>query len=108
MGSENNRLHQLKLLVTNAKLKEPPGLFTKGDPYAEVTVDGQPPHKTDPAKGTWEPCWNHPFDLLVSVFYIVLCLILTSNYRASYLSFLSLSYRALQFNGWFSFPQEAR
>ena len=75
MGSENNRLHQLKLLVTNAKLKEPPGLFTKGDPYAEVTVDGQPPHKTDPAKGTWEPCWNHPFDLLVSVVFIVLCFI---------------------------------
>jgi len=66
MGSEHNRLHQLKLLVNNAKLKEPPGLFTKGDPYAEVTVDGQPPHKTDYAKGTWEPCWNHPFDLLVS------------------------------------------
>lgn len=66
MGSEHNTLHQLKLFVNNAKLKEPPGLFTKGDPYAEVTVDGQPPHKTDHTKATWEPCWNQSFDLLVS------------------------------------------
>ena len=65
MGSEHNTLHQLKLFVNNAKLKEPPGLFTKGDPYAEVTVDGQPPHKTDHTKATWEPCWNQSFDLLV-------------------------------------------
>ena len=63
---DTSTLHQLKLVVNNATLKETGGLFTKGDPFAEVVVDSQPPHKTDCVKATWEPCWNHSFDLLVS------------------------------------------
>jgi len=58
-------LHQLKLHVGNATLREVSGLFSKGDPQVELSVDGQEPHKTDTAKGTWEPVWNHTFDILV-------------------------------------------
>ena len=58
-------------MINNASLRETGGLFTKGDPFAEVVVDNQPPHKTEFVKGTWEPCWNHAFDLLVSTLYKV-------------------------------------
>lgn len=60
------RLHQLTLTINNAKLKETGGIFTKGDPFAEVIVDNAPARKTELAKGTWEPVWNQKFPLLVS------------------------------------------
>lgn len=39
--------------------------LAKGDPYAKVVVDSQPPKKTEPARKTWEPIWNESFVVLV-------------------------------------------
>ena len=36
---------------------------SKGDPYVELVVDGQPPRKTDIARKTWEPKWNEDFTM---------------------------------------------
>ena len=48
--------------VCNAKLSSQGGMFTtKPDAYLELSVDGQPPRKTDTVKKTWNPTWNDHF-----------------------------------------------
>jgi hypothetical protein len=48
--------------VSNARLTSQGGLFTsKADPYLELSVDGQPPRKTEVIKKTWNPTWNDHF-----------------------------------------------
>lgn len=66
MGDQGS-LQQLKLTISNAKLKETGGLFTKGDPYCEIIVDEAPPRKTETCKSTYEPVWNQDFALLVNL-----------------------------------------
>lgn len=53
----------LFLLVKSAKLKETGNsLFGgKGDPYVEMTIDDQPPRKTEVQKKTWTPTWDEHF-----------------------------------------------
>ena len=49
-------------LVAGAKLNSFGGFFSsKPDPYLELSVDGQPPRKTDVVKKTLNPSWNEHF-----------------------------------------------
>ena len=63
----NNVTHCVAIIsflitVKSAKLKDTgSGFFSKGDPYVEMTVDGQPPRKTEVVKKTWHPSWNEHF-----------------------------------------------
>ena len=55
------------LSVSNAKLTVSGGLFSsKADPYLQLSVDGQPPRKTEVAKKTWNPAWNEHFTVYVT------------------------------------------
>jgi atrophin-1 interacting protein 5 (WW domain-containing E3 ubiquitin protein ligase 1) len=63
-GPQNS---QLQVTISNAKLISQGGLFTsKADPYLELSVDGQPPRKTEVTKKTWNPTWNDHFTVLVT------------------------------------------
>lgn len=61
------RLSQLHVVIKSAKLKETGNsLFgAKGDPYVEMTIDDQPPRKTEVQKKTWTPTWDEHFTVLV-------------------------------------------
>jgi hypothetical protein len=48
--------------VGSAKVQPGGGFFTgKADPYLELSVDGQPPRKTEVIKKSWVPNWNEHF-----------------------------------------------
>ncbi|XP_072014126.1 E3 ubiquitin-protein ligase Itchy-like [Amphiura filiformis] len=65
-GQTQAPLSQLQVTIKSAKLKDTgSGFFSKGDPYVEMTVDGQPPRKTEVVKKTWHPSWNEHFTVLV-------------------------------------------
>ncbi|XP_071813245.1 E3 ubiquitin-protein ligase Su(dx)-like [Apostichopus japonicus] len=65
--TDSARLSQLHVVIQSAKLKETgTSLFGgKGDPYVEMTIDGQPPRRTEVQKKTWTPTWNEHFTVLV-------------------------------------------
>ncbi len=54
---------QLSLHVDNAKLVSSSTALLKPNPYVEVVVDGKPPKKTDVAKATYQPRYEHPVKL---------------------------------------------
>ncbi|XP_033625992.1 NEDD4-like E3 ubiquitin-protein ligase WWP1 [Asterias rubens] len=59
-------LSQLVVTIRSADLKDTNNsFFSKGDPYVEMTVDGQPPRKTEVVKKTWTPSWDEHFTVLV-------------------------------------------
>lgn len=50
------------ILVSGAKLQGHGGVFqSKPDLFAEVSVDGQTPRKTEVQKKTQNPTWNEDF-----------------------------------------------
>jgi Ca2+-dependent lipid-binding protein len=52
------------LTVKSSKLSTVGGLVpSKPDPFAEISVDGQPPRKTDILKKTLTPKWDEDFTL---------------------------------------------
>ncbi|XP_021379253.1 NEDD4-like E3 ubiquitin-protein ligase WWP1 isoform X2 [Mizuhopecten yessoensis] len=58
---------QLQVTVQSAKITASSGLLaSKPDTFAEVSVDGQPPRKTDVSKKTSTPKWEEDFTLLVT------------------------------------------
>lgn len=58
---------QLQVTICGAKLRSVGGVFSsKADPYLELSVDGQPPRKTEVSKKTWSPSWNEHFTVLVT------------------------------------------
>ncbi|XP_038068088.1 E3 ubiquitin-protein ligase Su(dx)-like [Patiria miniata] len=59
-------LSQLVVTIRSAELRDTTNsFFSKGDPYVEMTVDGQPPRKTEVVKKTWNPSWEEHFTVLV-------------------------------------------
>lgn len=77
MSSTNQpKFHQLTCKVVAAKLK-----FTglgaswfsagKGDHYAEIIVDGEPPRRTETIRKTLEPRWDEQFTILVTPYSII-------------------------------------
>lgn len=71
-GSQRS-FYQLHCKINAAKLKDAgSGWFAgKGDPYAELVVDGQPPRKTDVVRKTWEPRWMEDFTILVTPYSVL-------------------------------------
>jgi len=66
-ASSTTQYSQLEVTICNCKLNSQGGVFTsKPDAYIELSVDGQPPRKTDPVKKSWNPQWNEPFTVLVT------------------------------------------
>ncbi|ELT92881.1 hypothetical protein CAPTEDRAFT_225074 [Capitella teleta] len=60
-------VQSILLGVSAAKLNSHGGVFSsKADPYLELSVDGQPPRKTEIIKKTWTPTWNEHFTVLVT------------------------------------------
>ncbi|XP_064640128.1 E3 ubiquitin-protein ligase Su(dx)-like [Lineus longissimus] len=58
---------QLQVTICSAKVQPQGGFFTgKADPYLELSVDGQPPRKTEVIKKSWVPNWNEHFTVLVT------------------------------------------
>ncbi|XP_074644434.1 E3 ubiquitin-protein ligase Su(dx)-like [Tubulanus polymorphus] len=58
---------QLQVTISSAKLQSAGGIFnSKADPYLEMSVDSNPPRKTEVIKKTWNPQWNEPFTVLVT------------------------------------------
>ncbi|XP_061162801.1 E3 ubiquitin-protein ligase Su(dx)-like [Saccostrea echinata] len=65
--SNGAQYSQLQLTVNSAKITGSGGVFSsKPDPFVEVSVDGQPPRKTDVQKKTTNPKWDDDFTLLVT------------------------------------------
>jgi len=69
--SARPKFHQLICKIVSAKLKSTAvgsGWFSggKGDHYAEIIVDDEPPRKTDIIKKTLEPKWEESFTILVT------------------------------------------
>lgn len=63
----NAQFSQLKVTVKSSKLSTVGGLVpSKPDPFAEISVDGQPPRKTEILKKTLTPKWDEDFTLLVT------------------------------------------
>ncbi|KAL5022685.1 hypothetical protein ScPMuIL_001840 [Solemya velum] len=63
----NTQFSQLQVTVQNAKLTSGSGLFSsKPDPFLELSVDGQPPRKTEVVKKTTSPKWDEHFTVLVT------------------------------------------
>lgn len=63
----NAQFSQLQVTVLSSKLSTVGGLVpSKPDPYAEISVDSQPPRKTDILKKTLTPKWDEDFTLLVT------------------------------------------
>jgi len=65
------KFHQLQCKIIGAKLKSTglgAGWFSagKGDHYAEVIVDGEPPRRTEIIRKTLEPKWNELVTILVT------------------------------------------
>ena len=72
-GSTRAKFHQLNCKIIGAKLKSTgllvgTGWFSagKGDHYAELIVDGEPPRKTEIIRKTLEPKWDDLFTILVT------------------------------------------
>lgn len=58
---------QLQVTVQSAKITASSGLLSsKPDTFVEISVDSQPPRKTDVAKKTSAPKWEEDFTLLVT------------------------------------------
>lgn len=52
----------LHVLVSGAKIQGHSGVFqSKPDLFAEISVDGQTPRKTEVQKKTQNPTWNEDF-----------------------------------------------
>ncbi|XP_019628999.1 PREDICTED: NEDD4-like E3 ubiquitin-protein ligase WWP1 isoform X2 [Branchiostoma belcheri] len=66
--AQNPSFSQLQVTITSAKLKDVGGgwFASKPDPYVELSVDGQPPRKTEVVKKTLTPTWNEHFTVLVT------------------------------------------
>ncbi|GFO43496.1 nedd4-like e3 ubiquitin-protein ligase wwp1 [Plakobranchus ocellatus] len=78
--SSTPQLSQLIVTVSSAKLTGGGGLFTsKPDPYLELSVDGQPPRKTDVARKTTTPKWDEHFTVLVTPYSKLDLKVLSSN-----------------------------
>ncbi|XP_071091947.1 E3 ubiquitin-protein ligase Su(dx)-like [Haliotis cracherodii] len=66
-ASSTPQLSQLQVTIVSAKLNGSGGVFSsKPDPYLELSVDGQPPKKTDVSKKTTTPKWDEHFTVLVT------------------------------------------
>ncbi|XP_022340734.2 E3 ubiquitin-protein ligase Su(dx)-like isoform X2 [Crassostrea virginica] len=65
-ASTNPQYSQLQVTVNSAKITGSGGVFSKPDPFVEISVDHQPPRKTDPQKKTINPKWDDDFTLLVT------------------------------------------
>ncbi|GFR94962.1 NEDD4-like E3 ubiquitin-protein ligase WWP1 [Elysia marginata] len=78
--SSTPQLSQLIVTVSSAKLTAGGGLFTaKPDPYLELSVDGQPPRKTDVSRKTSTPKWDEHFTVLVTPYSKLDLKVLSSN-----------------------------
>ncbi|BFZ13158.1 hypothetical protein BsWGS_16197 [Bradybaena similaris] len=74
------QLSQLVVTVASAKLSTSGGLFSsKPDPYLELSVDGQPPRKTDVCRKTLLPKWDEHFTILVTPYSKLDLKVLSSN-----------------------------
>lgn len=63
----NAQFSQLQVTIKSSKLTTVGGLVpSKPDPFAEISVDGQPPRKTEILKKTLTPKWDEDFTLLVT------------------------------------------
>lgn len=78
--SSTPQLSQLIVTVSSAKLTSGGGLFAaKPDPYLELSVDGQPPRKTDVSRKTSTPKWDEHFTVLVTPYSKLDLKVLSSN-----------------------------
>ncbi|BFZ19909.1 hypothetical protein BsWGS_22948 [Bradybaena similaris] len=78
--SATPQLSQLIVTVSSAKLSTSGSLFSsKPDPYLEVSVDGQPPRKTDVCRKTYSPKWDENFTVLVTPYSKLDFKVLSSN-----------------------------
>lgn len=74
------QLSQLVVTVKSAKILTTGGLFSsKPDPYLELSVDGQPPRKTDVSRKTVSPKWDEHFTVLVTPYSKLDMKVLSSN-----------------------------
>lgn len=61
------QFNQLQVTVQSAKLSGSGGLFSsRPDSFIELSVDSQPPRKTEVCKKTSNPKWEEPFTVLVT------------------------------------------
>ncbi|XP_041375572.1 NEDD4-like E3 ubiquitin-protein ligase WWP1 [Gigantopelta aegis] len=66
-SASSPQLSQLQVTIQSAKLTTTGGIFSsKPDTYLELSVDGQPPRKTDISKKTTTPKWDEHFTVLVT------------------------------------------
>ncbi|KAK3589293.1 hypothetical protein CHS0354_026945 [Potamilus streckersoni] len=66
-GGSGAQFFQLQVTVASAKLTNTGGIFSsKPDPFLELSVDGQPPRKTEVCKKTVTPKWDEHFTVLVT------------------------------------------
>ncbi|RUS88330.1 hypothetical protein EGW08_003901 [Elysia chlorotica] len=78
--SSTPQLSQLIVTVSSAKLTSSGGIFAaKPDPYLELSVDGQPPRKTDVSRKTATPKWDEHFTVLVTPYSKLDLKVLSSN-----------------------------
>ncbi|KAK3772899.1 hypothetical protein RRG08_024084 [Elysia crispata] len=78
--SSTPQLSQLIVTVSSAKLTTGGGIFAaKPDPYLELSVDGQPPRKTDVSRKTATPKWDEHFTVLVTPYSKLDLKVLSSN-----------------------------
>ncbi|XP_005105292.1 E3 ubiquitin-protein ligase Su(dx) [Aplysia californica] len=79
-ASATPQLSQLVVTVKSAKITTVGGLFSsKPDPYLELSVDGQPPRKTDVCRKTLSPKWDDHFTVLVTPYSKLDLKVLSSN-----------------------------
>ncbi|KAJ8313203.1 hypothetical protein KUTeg_009244 [Tegillarca granosa] len=66
-ANSNAQFSQLQVTVQSAKITGTGGVFSsKPDPFVELSVDGQPPRKTEAGKKTTTPKWDEDFTILVT------------------------------------------
>jgi len=61
----HNKYLQMNLTVDTARLNNVAGIL-KPNPYAEVTVDGKPPKKTETCKSSYHPKWHCDLTVVVT------------------------------------------
>ncbi|XP_052815238.1 E3 ubiquitin-protein ligase Su(dx)-like [Mya arenaria] len=66
-GASSPQYSQLSITVHSAKLVSGSGLFSGNpDTFLELSIDGQPPRKTEVCKKSTSPKWDEPFTILVT------------------------------------------
>lgn len=73
VDAARSKFFQLQCKVISAKLTNNGGnwLSSKGDHYAELIVDGEPPRKTEVLRKTHDPKWDEIFTVLVTPYSVL-------------------------------------